>query len=166
MRLNASATKKASVHVLESAVNARTEPSLFRRKMESAELATVAPANGAPRHESDRGYALPQSPSIRQYLFHLSTDARHIAEAEVRNAVVGVTPVEIERVARTLAKLRGRYLAQVVDAGAGAQGALTRGEVEQLRQARESYQELEAGFAALRAAIESGEIPLEGVRRD
>lgn len=161
MRFNASATKKASVNGLGAA-----EPSLFRRKVESAGLTVVPAANPQPHQESGRGYALPPSPSVRQYLFHLSTDARHITEAEVRNAVVGVTPIEIERVARTLAKLRGRYLAQVVDSGAGAQGPLTRGEVEQLRHAREAYQELETGFAALRAAIESGEIPLEGVRRD
>lgn len=171
MLFTASADKRSAVAVLADPIDRAMEPSLFRRKMETAGMLPAVPqssnghGNGS-RGDAGRGYVLPASPSIRQYLFHLTADARRVNESEVRNAVVGVTPVEIERVARAVAKLRGRYLAQVVDTGATAQGPLTSGEVEQLRQARENYEELEAGFAALRAAIESGEVPLEGVRRD
>jgi hypothetical protein len=168
MLFTASANKRSAVAVLDMPEDAAKEPSLFRRKMEAASMVPAVPGmtGNATRNDSGRGYVLPASPNVRQYLFHLSSDARRLNETELRNAVVGVTPVEVERVARTVAKLRGRYLAQVVDTGAAAQGPLTRGEIEQLRQARENYEEMEAGFAALRAAIESGEIPLEGVRRD
>jgi hypothetical protein len=179
MLFTASADKRSAVALMGDPADRAMEPSLFRRKMESAGMLPAVPqvsngggnggskggSNGS-RGDAGRGYVLPSSPSIRQYLFHLTADARRVNETEVRSAVVGVTPVEIERVARAVAKLRGRYLAQVVDTGATAQGPLTSGEVEQLRQARENYEELEAGFAALRAAIESGEVPLEGVRRD
>jgi hypothetical protein len=175
MLFTASADKRSAVAFLGDSADRAMEPSLFRRKMESAGMLPAVPqisdggskggSNGS-RGEAGRGYVLPPSPSIRQYLFHLTADARRVNETEVRSAVVGVTPVEIERVARAVAKLRGRYLAQVVDTGATAQGPLTSGEIEQLRHARENYEELEAGFAALRAAIESGEVPLEGVRRD
>lgn len=158
--------------------NELLEPSLFRRKMEAASvLPIVPPATRAETRDAgiggERGRgqalvssALPARPNARQYLFHLTADARRVSEQEVRSAVVAVTPTEVERVARAVAKLRGRYLAQIVDAGTAKQGAPGRGEVEQLRQARENYEELESGFATLRAAIEAGEIPLEGVRRD
>ena len=175
MLFTASADKRSAVALMGDPADRAMEPSLFRRKMESAGMLPAVPqisnggskggSNGS-RGDAGRGYVLPSSPSIRQYLFHLTADARRVNETEVRSAVVGVTPVEIERVARAVAKLRGRYLAQVVDTGATAQGPLTSGEIEQLRLARENYEELEAGFAALRAAIESGEVPLEGVRRD
>jgi hypothetical protein len=172
MLFTASADKRSAVAFLGDSADRAMEPSLFRRKMESAGMLPAVPqisnggSKGGSRGDAGRGYVLPSSPSIRQYLFHLTADARRVNETEVRSAVVGVTPVEIERVARAVAKLRGRYLAQVVDTGATAQGPLTSGEIEQLRHARENYEELEAGFAALRAAIESGEVPLEGVRRD
>jgi hypothetical protein len=142
------------------------EPSPFRRKMESASMLPATPAASKPAVGSGAVVSRIPAPSVRQYLFNLTGDARRLSESEVRNAVVGVTPVEVERVARAVARLRGRYLAQVVDVGAAAQGPLTRGEIEQLRAARENYEEMEAGFTALRGAIESGEIPLEGIRRD
>jgi len=141
------------------------EPSLFRRKMEAASMLPASPAAESPPARSAAVSWLP-APNVRQYLFNLAADVRRITEAEVRNAVVGVTPAEVERVARAVARLRGRYLAQVVDIGAAAQGPLTRGEIEQLRTARESYEEIEAGFTALKAAIEAGEVPMEGIRRD
>ncbi len=162
------ASAKPAVTVFHNTEMEAAEPSLFRRKMESAGMlaGVPAPRSDAAGADGGRGKLYPANPNVRQYLLHLAADARRLSESEVRNAVVGVTPTEVERVARAVAKLRGRYLAQVVDAGAAAQGPLTRGEIDQLRQARENYEEMEAGFAALRRAIEAGEIPLEGVRRD
>lgn len=162
MLFTASAAKPANLAVFSNGDEAK-EPSLFRRKMESAGMLPAVPAM---QSEVGRAKTIPANPNVRQYLLHLATDSRRLCESEVRNAVVGVTPTEVERVARAVAKLRGRYLAQVVDVGAAAQGPLTRGEIDQLRLARENYEELEAGFAALRRAIEVGEVPLEGVRHD
>jgi len=142
------------------------EPSLFRRKMEAASGLPVQPAETGPTKSGGAVVSRIPAPNVRQYLFNLTGETRRLNESEVRNAVVGVTPAEVERVARAVARLRGRYLAQVVDIGAAAQGPLTRGEIEQLRVARQNYEELETGFAALRNAIEAGEIPLEGIRRD
>jgi hypothetical protein len=165
MLFSASA-KPAAAAVIGAGMD-HAEPSLFRRKMESAGMLPSGPAQtDAIRSEAGRSKSVPANPNVRQYLLHLASDSRRLSEAEVRNAVVGVTPTEVERVARAVAKLRGRYLAQVVDAGAAAQGPLTRGEIDQLRLARENFEEMEAGFNALRRAIEAGEIPLEGVRRD
>ena len=162
MLFSASAAKRAAITVVPQHPEIDPEPSLFRRKMEASNV--VPSANGHTAMDGARGHAA--GPNVRQYLFHLTADQRRLTEAEVRGAVVGVSPAEVERVARAVARLRGRYLAQVVDTGAAVQGPLTRGEVDQLRRARESYEEMEAGFAALRSAIEAGEIPLDGVRRD
>lgn len=166
MLFTASATKRQAAMMPMSEAE-ELEPSLFRRKMESASMLPVPPAGHAPAKSGGGGIVsrIP-APNVRQYLFNLAGETRRLNETEVRNAVVGVTPVEVERVARAVARLRGRYLAQVVDIGAAAQGPLTRGEIEQLRVARQNYEELETGFAALRNAIEAGEIPLEGIRRD
>lgn len=165
MLFTASTAKRQPPVVAASGAEA-LEPSLFRRKMESASMLPAAPAAAMPPRRNGTAVSRIPAPSVRQYLFNLAGESRRLSESEVRNAVVGVTPIEVERVARAVARLRGRYLAQVVDIGAAAQGPLTRGEIEQLRAARENYEEMEAGFAALRGAIEAGEIPLEGIRRD
>jgi len=106
------------------------------------------------------------APNVRQFLVSLQGDVRSLTRAETANAVIAVTPTEVERVARVVARLRGRYLAQVLDLGHPNRPPLTEAEIVQLRRSREWYQEVEQGFAALRSAIETGEVPLEGVRRD
>ena len=106
------------------------------------------------------------SPNVRQFLYYVQSDLRALTRAETVNAVIAVTPSEVERVARAVAKLRGRYLAQILDLGHSDRPPLTEADVGQLRRAREWYQEVERGFTELRAAIESGELPLDGVRRE
>jgi hypothetical protein len=80
--------------------------------------------------------------------------------------VVGVTSKEMLRVARLVARLRGRYLAQLLELGAADRSALTDAEIAELRRARERFDEMDRGFTDLKAAIESGEIELDGLRAD
>ncbi len=105
-----------------------------------------------------------RTPSIGQYLHHLQHDIRSYVKAETLNAVIGTTPAEIQRVARILAKLKGRYLAQLVDLGNGANGPVGEPEIRDLRRCREMYEEVELGLNTLRAAIEAGDLELDGVR--
>ncbi len=102
-----------------------------------------------------------RTPSIGQYLHHLQHDIRSYVKAETLNAVIGTTPAEVQRVARILAKLKGRYLAQLVDLGNGPIGEP---EIRDLRRCREMYEEVELGLNTLRAAIEAGDLELDGVR--
>ena len=124
----------------------------------------------AARQILDRQPTLQQSvldrrtPSIGQYLHHLQHDVRSYVKAETLNAVIGTTPAEIQRVARILAKLKGRYLAQLVDLGSGANGPIGEPEIRDLRRSREMYEEVELGLNTLRAAIEAGDLELDGVR--
>lgn len=103
-------------------------------------------------------------PSIGQYLYHLSHDLKAYTRSETINAVIGVKPVEIQRVAKLQAKLKGRYLAMVVDLGNSERTAIGESEIRELRRAREMFEEVEAGLSSLRVAIESGDLELDGVR--
>lgn len=134
-------------------------------------LINQAAANAnPPRPAPERQQALQQStldrrtPSIGQYLHHLQHDIRSYVKAETLNAVIGTTPAEIQRVARILAKLKGRYLAQLVDLGNGANGPIGEPEIRDLRRCREMYEEVELGLNTLRAAIEAGDLELDGIR--
>jgi hypothetical protein len=112
-----------------------------------------------------RAKLLTTSPSVGQYLCHLNHEMRNFTRAETTNAVIGAAPAEIQRVVRLAAKLRGRYLAQVVDLGNPKRGPITESDIRDLGRAREMYEEIDRGLAALRGAIESGDLDLEGTTR-
>jgi hypothetical protein len=103
-------------------------------------------------------------PNAGQYVYHLNSDIRAFTKAETESAVVKCTPVEVQRVARLLAKLKGRYLAQVVDLGSLKRASIGEMDIGELRRAREMAEEVERGLIALREAIERGDLPLDGVK--
>jgi hypothetical protein len=105
-------------------------------------------------------------PSVGQYLYHLNEDVRAFTRAETAHAVNSCTPVEVQRVARLLAKLKGRYLAQIVDLASGKRGPIGEMDIAEIRRSREMAEELELGLSALRHAIETGDLPLDGVKSD
>jgi hypothetical protein len=125
----------------------------------------AAPANGNAAAAGARKTAT-RTPSIGQYLHHLQHDLKSYVRAETVNAVIGATPGEIQRVARIVAKLKGRYLATLMDLGNAAKGPVGESEVRELRRAREMYEEVELGLVRLREAIEAGDLELDGVRGD
>ena len=107
-----------------------------------------------------------RTPSIGQYLHHLQHDIRSYVKAETLNAVIGTTPAEVQRVARILAKLKGRYLAQLIDLGNANNGPIGEPEIRELRRCREMFEEVEIGLNSLRTAIEAGDLELDGIRGD
>jgi hypothetical protein len=109
-----------------------------------------------------RAKLLATAPSVGQYLCHLSHDMRNFTRAETTNAVIGATPGELQRVVRLAAKLRGRYLAQVVDLGNPKRAPITESDIRDLGRAREMYEEIDRGLMALRNAIESGDLDIDG----
>ncbi|MGH6894411.1 MAG: hypothetical protein ACREEP_19355 [Dongiaceae bacterium] len=128
---------------------------------------SAAPANANPAPAAGRKAALERrTPSIGQYLYHLQHDLKSYVRAETVNAVIGATPAEIQRVARIVAKLKGRYLATLMDLGNSAKGPIGESEVRELRRSREMYEEVELGLARLREALEAGDLELDGVRAD
>lgn len=103
-------------------------------------------------------------PNIGQYIYHLNNDIRAFTRAETESAVMKCTPVEVQRVARLLAKLKGRYLAQVVDLGSLKRASIGEMDIQNLRHAREMAEEVERGLASLREAVEKGDLQLDGVK--
>jgi hypothetical protein len=127
------------------------------------EQPAAAPANANPK-PAPRSAA--RTPSVGQYIYHLQHDLKSYVRAETVNAVIGATPGEIQRVARIVAKLKGRYLATLMDLGNPHKGPIGEPEVRDLRRAREMYEEVELGLTRLREAIEAGDLELDGVRGD
>ena len=122
----------------------------------------AAPAN--PKQAPARTAA--RTPSVGQYIYHLQHDLKSYVRAETVNAVIGATPGEIQRVARIAAKLKGRYLATLMDLGNVHKGPIGETEVRELRRSREMYEEVELGLMRLREAIEAGDLELDGVKAD
>ena len=123
------------------------------------------PANANPAPASKKGSET-RTPSIGQYLYHLQHDLKSYVRAETVNAVIGATPAEVQRVARIAAKLKGRYLATLMDLGNTNKGPIGEADVRELRRAREMYEEVELGLTRLREAIEAGDLELDGVKGD
>ena len=125
-----------------------------------------AVANASPARAGRKPALERRSPNIGQYLHHLQHDLRSYVRAETVNAVIGATPGEIQRIARIVAKLKGRYLATLMDLGNASKGPIGESEVRELRRSREMYEEVELGLARLREAVEAGDLELDGVRAD
>ena len=147
----------------------RSQPT-FERKVASPPPARPAPARPANvsvarnvQHR-DPGLIERSIPSLGQYLYHLSHDLKNFTRAETVNAVIGARPVEIQRVAKVAAKLKGRYLALVIDLGSAERGPIGEADMRELERARHMSEEAAAGLNALRAAIENGDLELDGVR--
>jgi hypothetical protein len=128
------------------------------------EQPVAAPTNANPKPAAARSPT--RTPSVGQYIYHLQHDLKSYVRAETVNAVIGATPGEIQRVARIVAKLKGRYLATLMDLGNAHKGPIGDAEVRELRRAREMYEEVELGLTRLREAIEAGDLELDGVRGD
>jgi hypothetical protein len=134
------------------------------RLLREAPKANPANANPAPAPAPRKKGPEARTPSIGQYLYHLQHDLKSYVRAETLNAVIGATPAEVQRVARIVAKLKGRYLATLMDLGTGDKGPVGEPEIRELRRTREMYEEVELGLAKLREALEAGDLELDGVR--
>ncbi|MBA4097970.1 MAG: hypothetical protein C0484_14545 [Rhodospirillum sp.] len=146
----------------ESAVPAPQAAAKALIRLVREQPAAAAPAN--PKQAPAR--AATRTPSVGQYIYHLQHDLKSYVRAETVNAVIGATPGEIQRVARIVAKLKGRYLATLMDLGNVHKGPVGDSEVRELRRAREMYEEVELGLTRLREAIEAGDLELDGVKND
>ena len=126
-----------------------------------------ANANGAAaRAVAKRPQAPANAPTTGQYLYHLAADVREFTRSEISSAVVGATPAEVQRLARLVAKLKGRYLAQALDLTGPEHGPIVEADIRFLERSRFMYEEVDRALGALRHAVETGDLALEGLRRD
>lgn len=104
--------------------------------------------------------------SPAQYLRELAGFARGEAKSEIAKAVLTVTPTEVEAAIHLSARLRGRYLARILDAGQiAAKRPFGETETKELAKMREMSEEMARGVEALKRAIESGELNVPGLRQ-
>jgi len=114
----------------------------------------------------ERGRVFENPPTVGQYLYHLASDIRNFTRTEISGTVVGATPAEVQRLARLTAKLKSRYFAQALDLTSGEHGPISESDVRYLERARFMYEEVERALDSLRHAIETGDLALEGLKRD
>jgi hypothetical protein len=137
----------------------------------SAPAPAARPANtNGPALRAPTLSAKPRSfenpPSVGQYLVHLASDIRSFTRAEISGTVVGATPAEVQRLARLTAKLKGRYFAQALDLTSAEHGPISEADIRFLERARFMYEEVERALDSLRHAIQTGDLSLEGLKRD
>lgn len=111
-----------------------------------------------------QGAGLPRKGVNRQQMLReLDGFQRQQFASEARKIVMDVSTREIEGIVTIAAKLRGRYLAKLLDAGATGRGPVTEGEMREIARCREMYEEARRGVDELKQALEQGEIVLQGM---
>ena len=108
--------------------------------------ARAAKPSAQPAHRPDTSWLdEPEAPRVnpKQYIRELEHYASEQNRKSVRATVMDVSSKEIEGVARTAAKIRGRYLARLLDAGTPPDGMLKHSSVEELTRHHQAYEELQ-----------------------
>lgn len=108
--------------------------------------------------------AIDTAPTVRQFLSQLGAQERKLARKEALNAVIDVAPGEVEKLARLVARLRGRYLAKLIDLGNNTETLPGELEIAEIRRVRERFEELELGLSSVKAALAEGDLTLRGLR--
>ena len=100
--------------------------------------------------------------TAQQYVSELDRFLNKQNEHLTKKVVLDVSSVEIERLVKLSAKVRGRYIAKLLDLGGDGHLVLKESELIDLRRSRESHEELLAGLNVLKNAISNGEIIVSG----
>lgn len=110
---------------------------------------------------------LPQHGRVNaaQYIRELERFAAEESRRAVADSVMDVKPGEIEGVAKLAARIKGRYLAKLLDLGNPSKSTVQDTEVRELTRYRETYEELARGLDMLKAAIEAGDVGVSGMVR-
>lgn len=105
------------------------------------------------------------SVNAAQYVRELDRFIADEARRAVADTVMDVNPGEIEGVAKLAARIKGRYLAKLLDLGNPSKSTVQDTEVRELTRYRETYEELARGLDMLKAAIEAGDVGVSGMVR-
>ena len=100
--------------------------------------------------------------TAQQYVSELDRFLNKQNDHLTKKVVLGVSSGEIERLVKLSAKVRGRYIAKLLDLGGDGHLVLKESELIDLRRTRESHEELLAGLNVLKNAISNGEIIVSG----
>ncbi len=143
-------------------------PDAVNRNVRPAAKLAARPANPAPqptRQAKSSWLDEPEAPRVnpQQYIRELEHFVSEQNRKSVRSTVMDVSSKEIEGVASTAAKIRGRYLARLLDTGTPPDGLLKHSAVEELTRYRQAYEELQRGLETLKEAIADGDVHVRGM---
>ncbi|MBB45810.1 MAG: hypothetical protein CMM43_06850 [Rhodospirillaceae bacterium] len=119
----------------------------------SNELAIKKPGNESSHEGTVNG---------RQYVVELDRFLNSQNNNLTQGVVLDVSSHEIEQVIKLSARVRGRYIAKVLDIGRSETGGLKESELLELRRHRQSCEELSLGIDILKEAISVGDISVTG----
>ncbi len=139
--------------------NANASSSRGSVKLSSRRAETIREIAAVPARKA-AGEVNPQ-----QYIRELDRFHSEQNRRLTRDVVMDVASHEVERVAKLAAKIRGRYIAKLLDAGNSEQAGLKEAELAELRRYRESHEELCHGLELLKTAIAEGDISISGMIR-
>lgn len=150
----------------EAAAPARPVPTQARAVLSAKAARPVAAAKAKGKaawlHEGMPGHG---SVNAAQYVRELDRFISDEARRAVADTVMDVNPGEIEGVAKLAARIKGRYLAKLLDLGNPSKSTVQDTEVRELTRYRETYEELARGLDMLKAAIEAGDVGVSGMVR-
>lgn len=153
-----------------SSIAPRTTGGQGRAQASAAPSGKPAARAAAPKARGKASWlheGLPQHGRVNaaQYIRELERFAAEESRRAVADAVMDVNPGEIEGVAKLAARIKGRYLAKLLDLGNPSKSTVQDTEVRELTRYRETYEELARGLDMLKAAIEAGDVGVSGMVR-
>ena len=157
---------------------AQAQPAAAQAKAAPARPAGTAQDRIAARQAGQKGAAKPAQranwlhdavPGGRvnaaQYVRELDRFESEENRRAVSDVVMEVNQSEVEGVVRHAARIKGRYLAKLLDLGNKSKSGVMEAEVSELTRYRETYEELARGLDILKSAIEAGDISVSGTVR-
>lgn len=164
--------KKTGTEELESPPSLKVEiarsPELPAKNITPKQLA-IPPAAPAQSSKQTKRAKEPvptlgnnESVAAGQYDRMIEDMIRNESQAEINRHVIKVERSEVAALVKQVARAKGRYLATLLESSKGKSVSSSR--IDDLRQLRETYEELLQGLNDLRSHIVNGTILVEGVR--
>jgi len=164
----APAPRKASLRAVREAPDPAPQARPVQTQARAVLSAKAArPAAGAKGKAAWLHEGMPNHGRVNaaQYVRELDRFICDEARRAVADTVMDVNPGEIEGVAKLAARIKGRYLAKLLDLGNPSKSTIQDTEVRELTRYRETYEELARGLDMLKAAIEAGDVGVSGLVR-
>ncbi|MDH5750179.1 MAG: hypothetical protein OEY85_12790 [Rhodospirillales bacterium] len=100
-----------------------------------------------------------------QFVRLLDSLMREQTEKEITEAVIHAQPWEVTNLAKKSAKLKGRYMAALLDMSKDV-SLPAADQIRELKGLRERYEELDEGLALIKETVLGGALKLGGLKND
>ncbi len=153
-----------------SALKLEIDPASPPPALNQANKSEPAPSDDLPKSgqkdlqpkKARPGLGKSETVAAGQYDRMIEDMIRNESQAEITQHVIKVERSEVAALVKQVARAKGRYLATLLESSKGKSVSSSR--IEDLRQLRETYDELLQGLNDLRSHIVNGTVMVEGVR--